>query len=87
MKDLHEQAIELMKKLDEKYQLKDEKLSLDEYLYENVYKFSDNEDTGNSNSLVPFFACLCVVTSFILYSINSDLAKESSNICCSCLQV
>ncbi len=43
MKDLHEQAIELMEKLNEKYQLKDEKLSLDEYLYENVYKFSDNE--------------------------------------------
>ena len=43
MKDLHEKAIELMEKLNEKYQLKDEELSLDEYLYENVYKFSDNE--------------------------------------------
>jgi len=41
--DLHQQAIELMEKLDEKYQLKDEKLSLDEYLYENVYKLSDEE--------------------------------------------
>jgi len=43
MKYLHEKAIELMEKLNEKYQLKDEELSLDEYLYENVYKFSDNE--------------------------------------------
>jgi len=43
MKDLHEQAIELMEKLDEKYQLKDEKMSLDEYLYEYVYSLSDEE--------------------------------------------
>ena len=39
--DLHQQAIELMEKLDEKYQLKEEKMSLDEYLYAYVYTLSD----------------------------------------------
>jgi tRNA A37 threonylcarbamoyladenosine dehydratase len=42
-KDLHTQAIELMEKLIKKYKLKDEMSSLDEFLYENVYKFSDKD--------------------------------------------
>jgi len=54
MKDLHEQAIELMEKLDEKYQLKDEKLSLDEYLYEYVYKLSENEIDEITNLINKF---------------------------------
>ena len=43
IKDLHTQAIELMEKLIKKYKLKDEMSSLDEFLYENVYKFSDKD--------------------------------------------
>ena len=54
MKDLHEQAIELMEKLDEKYQLKDEKLSLDEYLYEYVNSLNEDEIKEINNLINKF---------------------------------
>ena len=40
--DLHEKAIDLMNKLDEKYQM-DNTLSLDEYLWEYRYKLNTEE--------------------------------------------
>tara|TARA_R110002020_G_scaffold178085_2_gene370904 strand:+ start:1851 stop:2012 length:162 start_codon:yes stop_codon:yes gene_type:complete len=40
--DLHEKAIDLMIKLDEKYQI-DNTLSLDEYLYEYIDSLTDQE--------------------------------------------
>jgi len=40
--DLHEKAIDLMIKLDEKYQM-DNTLSLDEYLYEYIDSLTDQE--------------------------------------------
>ena len=40
--DLHEKAIDLMIKLDEKYQI-DNTLSLDEYLYEYIDSLTDKE--------------------------------------------
>ena len=42
MKDLHEQAIDLMLELDEKYKM-DNTLSLDEYLYEYVNSLNEDE--------------------------------------------
>jgi len=53
-KDLHTQAIELMEKLIKKYKLKDEMSSLDEFLYENVYKFS-NKDRDEIVDLIDKF--------------------------------
>lgn len=40
--DLHEKAVDLMIKLDEKYQM-DNTLSLDEYLYEYINSLSKQE--------------------------------------------
>jgi len=42
-KDLHIQAIELMEKLIKKYNLKDELLSLDDFLYEYTYIITEEE--------------------------------------------
>ena len=54
MKNLHEQAIELMEKLDEKYQLKEEKMSLDEYLYEYVNSLNKDEIIEITNLINKF---------------------------------
>lgn len=40
--DLHQKAVDLMIKLDEKYQM-DNTLSLDEYLYEYIDSLTDQE--------------------------------------------
>ena len=53
-KDLHTQAIELMEKLIKKYKLKDEMSSLDEFLYENIYKFS-KKDINEIDDLIDKF--------------------------------
>jgi hypothetical protein len=53
MKDLHEQAIDLMLKLDEKYKM-DNTLSLDEYLYEYVNSLNKDEIKEINNLINKF---------------------------------
>ena len=53
MKDLHEQAIDLMLKLDEKYKM-DNTLSLDEYLYEYVNSLNEDEIKEINNLINKF---------------------------------
>tara|TARA_R100000781_G_scaffold31493_3_gene22973 strand:+ start:539 stop:700 length:162 start_codon:yes stop_codon:yes gene_type:complete len=53
MIDLHEQAIDLMLKLDEKYKM-DNTLSLDEYLYEYVNSLNEDEIKEINNLINKF---------------------------------
>jgi len=53
MKDLHEQAIDLMLELDEKYKM-DNNLSLDEYLYEYVNSLNEDEIKEITNLINKF---------------------------------
>ena len=53
MKDLHEQAIDLMFELDEKYKM-DNTLSLDEYLYEYVNSLNEDEIKEINNLINKF---------------------------------